>query len=60
LKAEFEKIDKDFSGFLEISELEEAIKNAHYSMTPEQINQVVKELDFADRQVFDELNSIIK
>jgi hypothetical protein len=35
LKAEFEKIDKDFSGFLEISELEEAIKNAHYSMTPE-------------------------
>jgi len=50
LKAEFEKIDKDFSGFLELSELEQAIRNAHYSMSPEEIQNVVKELDFADNK----------
>ena len=50
LKAEFEKIDKDFSGFLELSELEQAIQNAEFNMTNEEIASIVKELDFADNK----------
>ena len=48
LKTEFEKMDKDVSGFLEVSELEQAIANADFSMTSEEIKNIVKELDFAD------------
>lgn len=50
MKAEFEKIDKDFSGFLELSELEQAIKNAEFNMSPEEIQSIVNELDFADNK----------
>lgn len=50
LKAEFEKIDKDYSGFLEIQELEQAIKNADFNMSSEEIRQIVSELDFADNK----------
>ena len=50
LKAEFEKIDKDFSGFLELSELEQAIQNAQFNMTNEEIASIVQELDFADNK----------
>ena len=50
LKTEFEKIDKDYSGFLELSELEQAIRNAHYAMSHEEIEKIVKELDFADNK----------
>lgn len=50
LKAEFEKIDKDFSGFLELSELEQVIQNAQFNMTNEEIASIVQELDFADNK----------
>ena len=50
LKAEFEKIDRDFSGFLEVSELEQAIQNANFNMSQEEIANIVKELDFAENK----------
>jgi len=37
LQKEFEKIDKDFSGFIEVKQLEAAIQNTEYTMTIEEI-----------------------
>mgnify|MGYP002632395295 CR=1 FL=1 len=50
LKNEFEKIDVDFSGFLEIKEMEKAIATSGIEMTIEEIKQIVKELDYADNK----------
>ena len=47
LKQQFDQIDTDLSGFIEFSELEEAIKQANISMKDEEISHIVKELDFA-------------
>ena len=37
LKKEFEKYDQDCSGFLELHELSDAIKNADFEMSEEEI-----------------------
>ena len=50
LKEEFEKIDTDHSGFLEVSELQEVIKNTHMELGDEEINSIIKELDFAENK----------
>lgn len=50
LKAEFEKIDTDHSGFLEVAELEEVIKNSNMNMGQQEINDIIKELDFAENK----------
>lgn len=50
LKAEFEKIDTDMSGFLEFKELEQAIHNANFKMSSKEIHDIVKEIDYMDNQ----------
>jgi Ca2+-binding EF-hand superfamily protein len=50
LKAEFEKIDTDMSGFLEFKELEQAIQNANFKMSSKEIHDIVKEIDYMDNQ----------
>ncbi len=50
LRTEFQKIDTDHSGFIEIQELEEAIKNAKFEMTAKELNSIVAELDYAGNQ----------
>jgi calcium-dependent protein kinase len=48
LQKEFESIDKDMSGFLELDELVQAIKKANVDMKEEEIKQIVKEVDYAE------------
>ena len=48
LQKEFESIDKDLSGFLELDELVQAIKKANVDMKEEEIKQIVKEVDYAE------------
>lgn len=50
LKQEFEKLDEDHSGFLEVKELETVIKNSNMNLGQEEINNIIKELDFADNK----------
>ena len=50
LKEEFEKIDTDSSGFIEVSELRQAINNADLTMTAEEIDKIISELDFAENK----------
>lgn len=51
LKKEFEKIDIDCSGFLEVSELEQAIANANVEgITGKEISSIIKEIDYADNK----------
>ena len=42
LKKEFQKIDTDHSGFLEINELEDAIDKAPIKLTSKEIKDIVK------------------
>lgn len=48
LQTEFAKIDKDSSGFLELAELQQAIKGANVQMKDEDIKKIVKEVDYAE------------
>ena len=41
LKEEFEKIDTDCSGFLEVAELEQAIKDSSLSLGKEEIQGII-------------------
>lgn len=41
LKKEFELIDKDRSGIIEVSELSEAIKKANMTLSNEDINEII-------------------
>ena len=50
LKEEFEKIDTDHSGFLEVSELEQAIKESSMSLGKEEIQSIIENLDFAENK----------
>ena len=50
LKEEFEKIDTDHSGFLEVSELEQAIKDSSMSLGKEEIQSIIENLDFAENK----------
>ena len=51
LKAEFQKIDTDYSGFIEFRELERALLESAASgtgpsITSKEIDQIIKELDY--------------
>ena len=46
LKKEFEKMDKDLSGFIEIKELENAIQQADLEFTASEIKDIISELDY--------------
>lgn len=50
LKAEFEKLDTDNSGFLEIEELKKAIQNSDQQMMDDEINEIIENLDYAKNQ----------
>lgn len=50
LKQEFEKIDTDCSGFLEVKELEDVIRQSDMDMGAEEISSIIKELDFAENK----------
>ena len=50
MKEEFEKFDTDHSGFLEVSELEQIIRDSDLQMGIEEINSIIKELDFAENK----------
>lgn len=50
LKEEFEKIDTDHSGFLEVAELEQIIRDSDLQMGQEEIQAIIKELDFAENK----------
>ena len=41
LREAFQKIDTDNSGFIELSELEQAIKGAHYELTAKEIRSII-------------------
>jgi Ca2+-binding EF-hand superfamily protein len=46
LRAEFEKIDKDMSGFIDAKELNEALRKASLDMSVKELDQIVAELDY--------------
>ena len=46
LRREFEKIDTDHSGLIEFKELERALKNSNIKLDYEEIDQIIKELDY--------------
>ena len=48
LQHEFEKIDEDFSGFLEVHELELAISRADNTISAQEIKDIVSQVDLAD------------
>ena len=48
LRREFEKIDKDNSGTIEIAELEEAVKKSSINLSDEELQQILKELDYSN------------
>ena len=50
LRDEFEKIDTDHSGFLEKSELEQAIRDSRMNLSDDEINNMIAELDFAENK----------
>jgi calcium-dependent protein kinase len=47
LRDEFEKIDVDGSGYIEIEELREALKNKDLKQTTEEIQAIIDQLDYA-------------
>lgn len=50
LKEEFQKIDTDHSGFLEVTELEQIIRDSDLQMGQDEIQAIIKELDFAENK----------
>ena len=48
LKKEFEKIDTDCSGFIEIGELKTAMQKEQQNISTEEIDAIIKEMDFAE------------
>ncbi len=50
LKEEFEKIDTDFSGFIELKELETIMKSSGQHLSHSEINQIIQQIDYADNQ----------
>lgn len=48
LKEEFMKIDTDDSGFIEYKELEQALKNSNFHLSAEELNHIIKEIDYAE------------
>lgn len=50
LRKEFQKIDTDNSGIIEVSELETALKNAKFEMSAQEIKNIIDELDYGGNQ----------
>lgn len=50
LREEFEKIDTDHSGFIEVAELEQIIRQSDLQMGQDEIQNIIKELDFAENK----------
>ena len=50
LKKCFERYDTDFSGYIEVEEVIDAIKHANYDISPEEIENIINELDFNDEK----------
>lgn len=48
LRDEFEKIDKDGSGYIEIDELREALTNRNLKQSTEEIQAIIDQLDYAN------------
>ena len=48
LRDEFEKIDKDGSGYIEIDELRDALNNRELKQTTEEIQAIIDQLDYAN------------
>lgn len=48
LRDEFEKIDKDGSGYIEIDELRDALGNRNLKQTNEEIQAIIDQLDYAN------------
>ena len=48
LRAAFNKIDKDLSGTIEVKELKEAIESAGVEIDQDEMNSIVKQLDYDD------------
>lgn len=46
LRQEFQKIDTDHSGLIEFKELEKALKNSNIKLDYDEIDQIIKELDY--------------
>ena len=51
LREVFQSIDKDNSGFIELSELEQAIKEAKFDLTAKEIRNIILELDYSGNQM---------
>ena len=51
LRIEFQKIDTDNSGTIELSELEEAVKNASLEITAQEIRAIMDELDYTEDKI---------
>ena len=47
LRDVFQSIDTDNSGFIELSELENAIKEAKFDITAKEIRHIIEELDYS-------------
>ena len=45
LRKEFNKIDVNGSGTIEIEELRQAVRKCHATMTEEELNHIIKEVD---------------
>ena len=50
LKTSFENLDEDKSGFLEYNELHNAINKSNLDLSPEEIEKLIKEIDYAGNQ----------
>ena len=48
LKTTFEALDEDHSGFLEYKELHVAITKSDMQLTTDEIDKLIKEIDYAD------------
>lgn len=48
LRAAFNKIDKDLSGTIEVKELKEAIEQTGVEIDQDEMNSIVKQLDYDD------------
>ena len=47
LKQKFEKLDEDNSGFLEYKEIHAAITKSEIDLTPEEVEKLIREIDYA-------------
>ena len=46
LKREFEKMDKDQSGFISLEELDKAVLSSNCSLTKDELSKIIDQIDF--------------